>query len=267
MKKQFIKISFFILFFSFLIFSISFCDIIRVSEDVNPNYKKDFNGDGQIVIVLDPGHGTSANVVNRSKYFYSDKEEDIIYENVINLKLAKLLREELKNLGINNVYLTREENVDVSLQDRGVIAKYFNADLMISIHFNSMPTMNQTTKAMGVEIWQSVIDMYKPFGLAKCIFKELNKNHFLQIIRGLKERVSGDTYWDYNINNDTNINNGNEADYYGVIKSGARNFVPTIIVEHAFFTNDIDFKIMTNENNYQEIAKREAKAIYNWLNE
>lgn len=259
------KILLFSIVLVFLINMITFGDIIRPSEDVNPAYRKDFNGDGKIVIVLDPGHGGSKDVVHRSRDFYSDKEENIIYENDIDLKLALLLREELYKLGINEVYMTRESDIEVSLADRGKIAKNYNADIMISIHFNAMPTMNQNLFDMGAEVWQSVIDMYKPYGLGNRILKEFNKNHFLQIVRGLRERVSGDTYWDYNINDAIDTDNGNAADYYGVIKAGARNMVPTIIVEHAFFTNDKDFSIMKNDDNIIEMAKREARAIYDWL--
>lgn len=257
----------FILFFVFIIalFQISYADIIRVSEDVNPNYQKDFNGDGKYVVVLDPGHGGSKKVAHRGIGFYDVNEQSIIYENDIDLKVATMVRDFLKEDGRLNVYMTRESDVDVSLADRGVIAKNLEADLMISIHFNDMPTYTQDTRAMGCEIWQSVIDMYKPYKLAEFIFKEFNKNHFLQVVRGLKERVSGDTYWNYEKNDAEDINTGYEADYYGVIKAGARNRVPTIIVEHAFFSNDNDFTMMQDENALREMASREAKAILNWF--
>lgn len=256
---------------SFIIFMLSpfiiYADIIRVSEDKNINYRKDFNGDGKYVLTIDPGHGGDGNFANRSKYFYSDKEEDIIYEDDIDLYLATLIKENIEKDGRIEVHMTREGDTEVSLADRGIIAKNFVSDLMISIHFNDMPTYEQTAKAMGCEIWQSVVDMYKPHGLANVILKEFNKNHLLQTIRGLKERVSGDSYWDYNINDAVEINTGYPADYYGVIKAGARNMVPTIIVEHAFFSNDVDFANMQDQKFYEELAEREAKAIISWFTE
>lgn len=243
----------------------SYADIIRESEDVNPEYKKDFNGDGKYILVLDPGHGGSKSVANRNKYFFDNSESNTIYENDLDLRLASLIKDELVKDGRLLVYMTRESDIDVSLADRGVIAKNYNADLMMSIHFNNMPTYTQSASSMGMEIWQSVVDMYKPYGLAKTIFKEFNKNHFLQVIRGLKERVSGDSYWDYSINNAVSNDTGNPADYYGVIKAGARNGVPTVIVEHAFFSNDNDFAMMQDDENIKEMAKREAKAILDWF--
>lgn len=243
----------------------TYADIIKVSEDVNPSYKKDFNGDGKFVVILDPGHGGKGNFANRGIGFFSNSKDEIIYEDEIDLKLAKLIRDNIKSDGRIEVYMTREDDVEVSLVDRGVKAKNFSADLMISIHFNNSPSFNQSPKSMGCEIWQSVIDMYKPYGLAKMILAEFNKNHLLQITRGLKERVSEDTYWDYNLNDAITTNTGFPADYYGVIKAGARNMVPTIIVEHAFFSNDYDFANMQNEDFYEELAKRESKAIIDWF--
>lgn len=187
------------------------------------------------MITLDAGHSGDGNFAHRSRYFYSEKVEDIIYEDDIDLLLATLIKEKIEKDGRIEVHMTRESDTELSLADRGVLAKNFNSDLMVSIHFNDMPTYEQTAKAMGCEIWQSVVDIYKPYGLAKSILKEFNKNHFLQTIRGLKERVSGDSYWDCNINDAVETDTGNPADYYGVIKAGARNKVPTIIVEHTFF--------------------------------
>lgn len=258
-----------ILIITFLFFILipiaAYADIIRVSEDKNVSYKKDFNGDGKYVLTIDPGHGGDGNFANRSKYFYSDKIEDIIYEDDIDLYLARLIKDKIEKDGRIEVHMTREDDTEISLADRGILAKKFNSDLMISIHFNNMPTYEQSAKAMGCEIWQSVVDIYKPYGLANAIFKEFNKNHLLQIIRGLKERVSGDSYWDYNINDAVENDTGNPADYYGVIKAGARNMVPTIIVEHAFFSNDIDFANMQDLMFYEELAEREAKAIISWF--
>lgn len=43
---------------------IIYADIIRVSEDKNINYRKDFNGDGKYVLTIDPGHGGDGNFAN-----------------------------------------------------------------------------------------------------------------------------------------------------------------------------------------------------------
>ena len=117
---------------------------------------------------------------------------------------------------------------------------------------------------MGAEIWQSVIDIYKPIGLPKSIFNELNKNHFLQVVRGARERVSEDTYWNYDLNDSQTENNGNPADYYGVIKAGCRNKVPTIILEHSFLSNDNDFYNLLNDDYLYELASRVALGIVNY---
>lgn len=243
---------------------------IIMSDDKNIFFNKDFNNDGKIVITLDPGHGGDEYGTERNISF--DKNSSVLREKDINLYIAKKIYENINNYykQIDNkqfnieIYMTRDEDKKVSLQERGKIAGDYNSDLMVSIHFNSLDKFNNSPKAMGAEIWQSVIDIYKPIGLPKSIFNELNKNHFLQVVRGARERVSEDTYWNYDLNDSQAENNGNAADYYGVIKAGCRNKVPTIILEHSFLSNDNDFYNLLNDDYLDELASRVALGIVNY---
>lgn len=243
---------------------------IIMGEDKKIFFNKDFNNDGKIVITLDPGHGGDEYGTERNISF--DKNSSVLREKDINLYIAKKIYENINNYykQIDNkqfnieIYMTRDEDKKVSLQERGKIAGDYNSDLMVSIHFNSLDKFNNSPKAMGAEIWQSVIDMYKPIGLPKSIFNELNKNHFLQVVRGARERASKDTYWNYDLNDSQTENNGNAADYYGVIKAGCRNKVPTIILEHSFLSNDNDFYNLLNDDYLDELASRVALGIVNY---
>nr|WP_199156576.1 N-acetylmuramoyl-L-alanine amidase [Pedobacter sp. ASV2] len=91
-------------------------------------------------IVIDPGHGGRKPGASGS----FSKEKDVALK--IGLKLGEKLKDELP--GIKIIY-TRTKDVDVDLYRRAEIANDANADLFISVHCNSMPAGNKSTK--GVE--------------------------------------------------------------------------------------------------------------------
>jgi len=88
-------------------------------------------------IVIDPGHG--GNKPGAIGSF--SKEKDVALK--IALKLTDKLNEALPQI---KIILTRKKDVDVDLYKRAEIANEANADLFISIHCNSMPGKNKSTK-------------------------------------------------------------------------------------------------------------------------
>lgn len=111
---------------------------IRKAPQINPEKSlKD------IVIAVDAGHG--------GKEFGAigccgDREKDI------NLAIAKNLRQELEKRGAK-VVMTREDDTDVSLQDRVKIAKEKNAVLSISVHANALPDGQDPIKNRGTSVY------------------------------------------------------------------------------------------------------------------
>jgi N-acetylmuramoyl-L-alanine amidase len=87
--------------------------------------RKDFLWDGFNVVVLDPGHGGKDIGVVGPEGF---REKDFT------LNLARKIKRMLEDrLGLT-VYLTREDDVAVSVEERTALSNYRNADLFISIH-------------------------------------------------------------------------------------------------------------------------------------
>ena len=81
------------------------------------------------LIVIDPGHGgVDTGAVGRLK----------IPEKTIVLDFASVLRHKLQETGEFEVKLTRTEDVFVSLKDRVVFARNLEADLMISVHADTV---------------------------------------------------------------------------------------------------------------------------------
>jgi N-acetylmuramoyl-L-alanine amidase len=92
------------------------------------------------VIAIDPGHGgTDDGTENRTHHSM---------EKTYTLDVAERLKKLLQAAGYA-VVMTRETDVDVPKQIRSEIANQANADLLVSIHFNSL---YPNTKTTGVEI-------------------------------------------------------------------------------------------------------------------
>jgi len=91
-------------------------------------------GLGVRTIVLDPGHGgTDPGCIGRSGL----KEKEVV------LDLALDLKKKLIEAGFE-VFLTRETDIFIPLENRTVIANQKKADVFISLHVNSHPNRNRS---------------------------------------------------------------------------------------------------------------------------
>ena len=86
---------------------------------------------GGKTIVLDPGHGGTAEVDQYRVGPTGEREE------WINLRVALMLRDLLEEEGAE-VLMTRRDDSDIGLQERAQLAVDHNADLFLSIHHNAI---------------------------------------------------------------------------------------------------------------------------------
>ena len=107
---------------------------IKKTPKINP--KKPLKN---IKIVIDPGHGG----VEKGAVAFN------LEEKTINLEISKKLRNELKRKGAK-VYLTRSKDKQVGLYDRVAFAKEKEADILLSIHQNSLANRSDINKKYGV---------------------------------------------------------------------------------------------------------------------
>ena len=91
------------------------------------------------VVLLDPGHGGKESGAVGSKY----KEKDL------NLALALKIRSELERRGFE-VKMTREDDRQLSLDERGKMAAAVGADVFVSVHHNAV---GGKSRATGVETY------------------------------------------------------------------------------------------------------------------
>jgi len=92
------------------------------------------------VIVIDPGHGGR----DPGMVAVNDRREKEIV-----LDMGRVIRDTLNETGLFDVYLTRDEDVFLQLNERYAVAQELEADLFISIHVDS----NDDHSARGATIY------------------------------------------------------------------------------------------------------------------
>lgn len=156
-------------------------------------------------------------------------------EKDINLEIALCLQNILKEYGAN-VIMTRENDNNVSLDERVEIAKENDTHIFLSIHLNSIPDIKMDVhKNKGTSVYY-----YNPN--SKDLAQTVNK----YIVDGIGTR-----------------NDGVRTASFAVIR-------PTeyigILVEVAYMTNPIDSVLYTKESFAQKAAKSIADGILNYAN-
>ena len=203
---------------------------------------------GNVIVVLDPGHGgTDSGAVGNG-----------LQEKDLTLKIAKYCKEELEKYSGVTVYMTREDDrylgnrvgdAASDLANRVNKAKEWGADLLVSIHINS-------GGGQGVEVYYPNSNYNSAIGQegkdsAQKILDELLKLGLKN--RGIKIRSANyDTYPD-----------GSLEDWYGIIRRSKYEGFPGIIVEHAFIDNVNDAEKLKDESFLKQCGVADATGIAN----
>lgn len=183
-----------------------------------------------IVVVIDPGHG--------------GENAGAIYggfiEKTLTLNTAKAMKEELEKYDGIKVYLTREEDIDMSLAERAAFAKEVDADLLLSLHYN----MSELHKLFGTECWISA------FGRCYAVGKDFSTIELEMLTkeglydRGIKTRL-----------------NSRGTDYYGIIRSSTANDIPAVIIEHCHLDQVNDKPYIDHNTWPQKYGVLDATAV------
>ena len=187
--------------------------------------KYTYSGDPYVCLVA--GHGAyDVGAANGDRY---EKDDD--------LKLTLKIREKLEAMGIK-VYLTRDDDSDVTLDERCKSANKKHCTLFVSIHRNSA----EDKKANGIEAWVSRNSKGDEYTLAENLVNNIC-NLTGQQNRGIKKGFRDNSFGDYYINSDTDM--------------------PSLLLEVGFITNDNDNKIF--DEKLDEAAEVIAKTIYDHI--
>ena len=177
-----------------------------------------------VVIVLDPGHG------GLDSGTAMEYDGVMIHESAINLSIAEYCRDYLQEHYENvQVYLTREVDEKVSLDERVEFAAAVEADYMLSIHINSVDGKARGALAIVPR------GRYQPEqGAASKRTAEAILLH-LQALgmtnRGTVYQLGTDRYPD-----------GTYVDSFAVIRGCVKRNIPCIIMEHGFLDNEKEYR-------------------------
>ncbi len=217
------------------------------------------------VICLDPGHGGES---QGTHYIYDDVE---IEEKNLNYYIALRLKKYLEQYDNIEVVIDRGENEDPSFETRISFAKENNADYIVSLHNNSKSrddiepsgcmaittcshyqaesAVNDDVYGASRQLALSILSQLKNTGLTITTDWNANKTN------GILQRVGSGAYPD-----------GSECDYYGLIRNATYAGIPSVIIEHAFLSNERDYRKFLSSNTKLDIlAKADAAGIMNYL--
>lgn len=217
------------------------------------------------VICLDPGHGGES---QGTHYIYDDVE---IEEKNLNYYIALRIKKYLEQYDNIEVVIDRGENEDPSFETRIAFAKENNADYIVSLHNNSKSRDDiepsgcmaittcshyQAESAVNGDVYGasrqlalSILSQLKNTGLTITTDWNANKTN------GILQRVGAGSYPD-----------GSECDYYGLIRNATYAGIPSVIIEHAFLSNEKDYrKFLSSNTKLDALAKADAAGIVNYL--
>ena len=202
--------------------------LFALSFPQNTNAK---DADGDIVIVIDPGHGS----------IDGGASQNGVSEELVNWAIATSLKAELETYWGVKVYLTRGSSEYNSNSGRARQGLVLNADLVVSVHNNS-----GAAEAKGIEVYGTVNSSYSKIteSIGKNICEKVNALGLVN--RGYKTRASS-----------SNIG----RDYYTVIDEAVCAGIPAIIIEHCFISNPSDAAFIANSLNQKKVGAADATAI------
>ncbi|KPQ35582.1 MAG: N-acetylmuramoyl-L-alanine amidase [Phormidesmis priestleyi Ana] len=178
-------------------------------------------------ILIDPGHGSDADLGARGPTGYPEKDVTLI--------VSKLLRDELQDRGAT-VVMTREGDDDLFPADRVEVIEATEPTLALSVHYNALPDAGDALGRSGIgTFW------YHPqaHGLASFL------HDYLVDALG---RESYGVYW----------NN---------LALTRPNVTPSVLLELGFMINPEEFEWITDEASQKKLAATLAEGVEVWLSQ
>lgn len=208
---------------------------------------------GQLVIMLDPGHdnisvGARANGL---------KEEELV------LKIAKYCKEELETYANVTVYMTRENgscpagytsghDLKTCLEKRVQMAQSVGADVFVSFHINA----STSSGPQGAMVFYPNDNYNAQVGAKGKALAEKIQAKLVELglqNRGIEtQQAQQDKYPD-----------GSVADYMSVIRNSKKAGIPAVLIEHAFITNGADAAFLAQETNIKKLGVADATGVAN----
>lgn len=190
---------------------------------------------------IDPGHTKKYNEGVIKGYY----EGDAMFT------LAKYLKEELLKYEDTDAILTRSENENPALAERGNLAVKNGSKVFISLHSNAVSNAESASYVCG---------FYS-------VKRKASENLCGEIVKAVTEVMDDKTTaWSRGaLTKKTSAG----SDYYGVIRSSVAGNSPveySFIIEHGFHTNKKECEFLMNDANLRAIAQTEANVLAKYFN-
>ncbi|MFC2171466.1 N-acetylmuramoyl-L-alanine amidase, partial [Acidobacteriota bacterium] len=218
------------------------------------------------VVVLDPGHGGQE---------VGAKGPTGLLEKDVTLQVAHILKKMLEtNLGVQ-VRLTRESDVDLSLQERTALANYQKADLFLSLHCNASRRQNargaetyfMSYKATDEESGRLAQFENNPLGGSsmgnqltdlELILWDMAQTQYLQESEQFAEAVN------YELSKTLNLKDRGVKQAPFAVLAGAA--MPAVLVEIAFISNPSEERALRSSEFKVKIAQALYKSVIRFKN-
>lgn len=177
-----------------------------------------------IKILLDPGHGGPDSGASGPTGYH---------EKQVTLIMAKLVRDQLQARGAT-VYMTREEDKDVTLEERVAMIDKLKPAIAISIHYNSLPDEGdaQNTQGFGA-FWYNAQAHSLAVFLHNYVVNKLGRSSY-------------GVFWDN-------------------LALTRPTTAPAVLLEVGFMSNPVEFEWVTNPKEQPKMASVIAEGIAQWF--
>jgi hypothetical protein len=217
-------------------------------------------------VVLDAGHGGKdpGKVVNKNIY-----EKDVV------LKIVLLVGKKLEAYPDIKVIYTRKTDELIDLYERGAIANRNKADVFVSVHCNAHETQvdGAETYVLGLHANEQNFEVAKAENSVIYLEEDYKKKYAKYNINS-KESVTGVSIMlTYFLEQSIQLAKIVQNQLTGVMKRTNRGvrqagfivlhqtYMPSILIETAFLTNNEERKFLTSPKGQEEFAENIAEAI------
>jgi N-acetylmuramoyl-L-alanine amidase len=176
-----------------------------------------------MTVLLDPGHGGADPGALGVAGTTGPNEADV------NLTHAIAARDYLTNLGANAI-LTRTDDSALSLDDRLKLIEYYDADLFLSVQFNSVGENADANKIAGMEVY-----------------------YHTPLSQGTANNMMGGL--------SANLNRNNRGVKTGVYRVTLLPYSPSLLLELGFLSNPLEYEKSTSGSEVSQTAVAIADGI------
>lgn len=196
----------------------------------DPEPETDIPAGNPVCIVIDPGHGGEN--LGGEYEDYTEKEMTMI--------VATAMKEELEKYEDVIIYLTRNADQDLTLEERCEYAESVNADFLFCLHFN----LSEYHTLFGAECWVSAFgeNYSKGYEFASIEMDMLQDLGLYS--RGIKTRLSS-----------------RGTDYYGIIRHATERNIPCVLIEHCHLDQENDKPFYDHDRKLKEFGRLDATAV------